>query len=1630
MKAVVTARHLLVPFLILLAGCEATRSELSPEEAMGRVVSNLVTTCEKDPAEIALAGLTACSTDEDCAAEIPGTFCNLESARCDSQCDGVDRLCGAGEACDCAGRCVPAESIPTPPPVEPPTLSLSTQGVDLVAGAAPQAIDLKVVTKDVRFAPAALPRPPLEIYLHVERPAGLPENQADAIQISCSANPADQSQYTSSCGLTAWTFSTVEGKYQASGRVFVRRNPAVPVSTTSETTWDIAVLSAHTADGHDRVSVAVLSSATVPREGNYAGTLTFAPEPGTSSPDKRKVTMPVKAWVSADGKVMLNGNSLYLPYHYIRLTGGGYNQNLAANYPVAIDTPTLTFINDPRAPRITGKLTMSLPLPSVAPASNKLKRSFDFELTRTGKLTAKKCPCTAEGYVCDQSTQMCFKANVPAPVAAPHDPPEVTKRHAGLKRWASEGRARLGEAIDSLNTKLFGEHGGIYSATRSKASGTADLMYDVAGFDFLREEAKDLGYKLCRAYFPANAGLSLHQHYNDTCANGPRATNLSDDCPSGSTWKVDQWGRGECKKANGDIVEPNHVCAALFDVNRQGFGHTWGPEPKYRCPKTVSADLAEVRRDYVPCFHGKIYGSGPFGDLDTLDSDYDYVINGKDYSCRSMAKRAFGQNTRPTNDQFPWFMVQCKTTAMEVSIPGGPRGVLYLCPFASSLVGPYASDAAAEHMQCLAGTASNTQNLNSERQLGAALPVSGDAACGSKPPTDVNLYHLRDKNPDGTATETQSSLFWSCIADLERDETAADTWQQYLAARTCISPERFLLGLEVKTAGLAGLFNPGTDGGDAKLVRSLQQWLGVTGFVMTQGIEEMALARAISSSAPPELGAMTWARLEALALDGMSLMLDPEVQKLLYRYPNLAKIVGDASAPDFDRTVALPVSLLNAVSSSYGLIEALMNVVREAVYVDCMEGGASQARTDALGQAGKLTRVLAAAELIAVQLYSSAGSPSWDGAWSKAVDRMSVAREKALTAFSDLQTCKNPLGIPENYVPLFFIDAQGANQRYFGSSDYLLGQARQLVAEAKVELEAVRNAWLNQRAARFQDKQSANEQADRRNQIERAAGTTIADLCGVGNASATTLFARFDSGNADQLTQANCYFKEAAQCQGANRSIDCYRGAIGEAAAAMVSAETDIELARMTWVDTQAKFDLRNQQCARIQQEIQGNSDLLHRHHIHMSNLRLARRSLEAGRFGFGVIMSGVKAYLSSGASAMDSHEMAFGRAIEKRNDDMADAEAAFQEEMAVRLNDQKIKECFDEVDNLHIGISTAFEVIKRREQDALAALVRFKNAQARLGFAVLDAHAALEREDGRAYVAISHHHWLPEKKDAYQLHFRAAKRVAYLALLALEYDMQQSLIGRNQIMAARTPVELEAVVGLPGMVNGGLLGNFTRQVAGQVPEQLTKVVSLSEILGYATPTSDVASKADAVRRLRAHLTSPEAAMYDRATGEYLGQGIRFSLTDLHLPQRCGERIWRVAASVHNPKETSDRFTTAILFKDRNFATQACTGDHFRHGTTRDELGLLVPRLKGDKIKTTVKAVLSGEMNVSRTTLSQPVVGGDYPGSSNELRLMGVYGEYVLLFPVDSLVELQLGSIEDVFFRFDYLSVGNTQEPL
>jgi hypothetical protein len=170
-------------------------------------------------------------------------------------------------------------------------------------------------------------------------------------------------------------------------------------------------------------------------------------------------------------------------------------------------------------------------------------------------------------------------------------------------------------------------------------------------------------------------------------------------------------------------------------------------------------------------------------------------------------------------------------------------------------------------------------------------------------------------------------------------------------------------------------------------------------------------------------------------------------------------------------------------------------------------------------------------------------------------------------------------------------------------------------------------------------------------------------------------------------------------------------------------------------------------------------------------------------------------------------------------------------------------------------------------------------------------------------------------------------------------------------------------------------------------------------------------------------------------TGTYLGEGLRFTLlprlTDDAPVLRCAERILRVnfGSSAFPSPKTADHHVK--LLKANQFASRLCDQPGFQVATHRDEVTLLAD--DGEE--------LGSLPPTTQATADLSVVSFDVPanleafqendafttGSSVELVLEGMYGDYILLFPKKALDNgVVLKSLHDVWLRFDYVSVDNT----
>jgi hypothetical protein len=308
------------------------------------------------------------------------------------------------------------------------------------------------------------------------------------------------------------------------------------------------------------------------------------------------------------------------------------------------------------------------------------------------------------------------------------------------------------------------------------------------------------------------------------------------------------------------------------------------------------------------------------------------------------------------------------------------------------------------------------------------------------------------------------------------------------------------------------------------------------------------------------------------------------------------------------------------------------------------------------------------------------------------------------------------------------------------------------------------------------------------------------------------------------------------------------------------------------------------------------------------------------------------------------------------------------------------------------------------------------------------DGIAALETEMERPVGGFQHHFWFDEKIERFHREFHWARRLTFMAMRAVEYEFQQSLGLRKDIVAARHPDELESAVRALEQEQA------TRAVNRRRPEESSVVLSLRDDILQVQDRSQAPfgeRRWTPAMRFKGRLRSHGFILRDRS-GEYLGQGVPFNLREQReLETRCGERLWRVTATVQgdglSPLEPG---TPLLLLKRNTFHSQYCAG----RGPPGEEYQVASIRPSNELFKGSTVA-RADEIDGFSTALLYPwfnVRRNDFyaleylRGASEELAGRGLYGDYVLLFPKQVLEKgFALDRVEDVLIRFDYLSVDD-----
>ncbi|HET9620834.1 MAG TPA: hypothetical protein VFP84_05695 [Kofleriaceae bacterium] len=652
----------------------------------------------------------------------------------------------------------------------------------------------------------------------------------------------------------------------------------------------------------------------------------------------------------------------------------------------------------------------------------------------------------------------------------------------------------------------------------------------------------------------------------------------------------------------------------------------------------------------------------------------------------------------------------------------------------------------------------------------------------------------------------------------------------------------------------------------------------------------------------------------------------------------------------------------------------------------------------------------------------------------------------------DLATCANPYGIADRQVPLYYgginppVDAVAA---FFGASDHMLGLAEQRVATAQTALANLRSAWLGARNSEIQQVTDDNTRAQRIDDLTTRYGDQIRSLCGIADETSAQIVNEVRAGTFDAAT---CFVKpsptwcrlENLNDQLSNIDPTCYRGTIGSALLDIKAAYDVSDLAYTNWNFAADNWKATALLCVQKDLDFNGCSALNpdfpevtcpagHHGTAQLASFYLtAANEAEHERGLWDTISKGFKGLVKLGAGVITGDPVSVVQGVYsfvQLDQDNKDATAeqrkrTYEAMLQLTSKQEDIQACWAQVAQLQRTITSEGEAYDNAVNRIQAAMTSLINAKAALSAAVLEAPIAIQREIDRPAVPIAFNYWLPQAFQAYKAAFDSARRYTYVALRATEYDTMKSFVtfqpglpSRADVLSAWSPDTLaQQLAKMRDQTN-------TRKVADGRSPSLQHLVFDLGAKAFGLGDSDPAFGAALSAALRPVYST---------TGLYLGQGVRFSLVPENIGEapifRCGERIWRFNAGAVGLPFSGP--THIKLLKSNTFESRLCDGSaDFQVATLRPANNLLVEN--GDPGDWTPQnANTSADVQMVDFTIDSLSLfkssDGFLNGSSAELALEGLYGDYVVLFPAAEVPGLNFAAMSDFYLRFDFLSADNT----
>jgi hypothetical protein len=681
-----------------------------------------------------------------------------------------------------------------------------------------------------------------------------------------------------------------------------------------------------------------------------------------------------------------------------------------------------------------------------------------------------------------------------------------------------------------------------------------------------------------------------------------------------------------------------------------------------------------------------------------------------------------------------------------------------------------------------------------------------------------------------------------------------------------------------------------------------------------------------------------------------------------------------------------------------------------------------------------------------------------DEAWSAAQSELDGAVQSVMVQSAAMGECRNPLGIEESDLPLYFSPYTGedtpAAALYFAASLNLRDLATDAIEAAGNAYEKVDFEWRDLQNAKFQAETLGTANETRLSAIAARYSDELEELCGTSSEHDGGLLGEFiDGGRAldtcfVDVSKPECLTNLEQPISEASAS--CYRGAIGQSLLGMKTANYTIETANLSWDSKLDQYEAQGAACAHLQK----TAKIIRAHQDHMAAMRRKK-----GLFGklSGIVSLAAGVATGTGAAALAANLFGnVGNQIGGENGptvgwtdglgptgqvlgiasgainvssmfssagEIGDEQAAFQVQLQARSNQLEIMQCFAVADRLRDEIEISAVAIKQAITDFEQATMAFGNRRARIGQLVAEGRAEVERERERSLALPYHEFRLNRLVQTYQRAFTHAKRMTYLLLRAVEYDRQLSFPHRAAVLDARNLEQL-------GLAFDAVAGDLreARIGSGDTPQVRMRVLSLTQIMGL--PDSDS-------QALLRHLQSPASFVYGE-DGQLLGRGVRFQITPTSpflasssVVDTCGEHLTGVTGSVQVNGGGTDAQVAFKLAQRNAFASQRCND-----GTTSElvaashwperNLFAAMPTSLAD-VEMFTRTTIDTFVNMTRNQLgtTPPPLMTDFMGR-------GLFGEYIFYFN-ENLFEpgsdVDMSKVSNVLIRFDWTAGENGAAP-